>query len=86
MKRKAERGFWGGGRAFLFICFNLDFKDKVWGAWVAQSIKCLTPDFGLGHNLRVVRSRPALGILAQPGVCWIFSPNLSLCTSPPSNK
>ena len=38
------------------------------GAWVAPSVKCLALDFGLGHDLtvvshdlRVVRSNPALG-------------------------
>ena len=31
------------------------------GAWVAQSVKCPTPGFGSGHDLRAVRSSPALG-------------------------
>ena len=31
------------------------------GAWVAQSFKCLTLDFGSGHDPRVVGSSPALG-------------------------
>ena len=31
------------------------------GAWVAQSVKCLTLDLGSGHDLRVVRSNPMLG-------------------------
>lgn len=26
-----------------------------WGTWVARSVKYLTPDDGLGHDLRVVR-------------------------------
>ena len=30
-------------------------------AWVAQSVKHLTPDFGSGHDLWVVKSSPALG-------------------------
>jgi len=31
------------------------------GVWVAQSIKHLTPDFGSGHDRRVVRLNPVLG-------------------------
>ena len=31
------------------------------GAWVGQLVKCLTLDFGSGHDLRVVRSSPQLG-------------------------
>jgi len=34
---------------------------KYWDTWVAQSFKCPTLDFGSGHDLRVVRSSPALG-------------------------
>ena len=30
-------------------------------AWVVQSVKCLTLDFGSGHDLRVVRWSPASG-------------------------
>ena len=32
-----------------------------WGAWMAQSVECLTFDFGSGHDLRVMRSSPVLG-------------------------
>ena len=28
------------------------------GTWVAQLVKCLTLDFGSGHDLRVMRSSP----------------------------
>ena len=35
---------------FLFRC-----------AWVAQSVKHLTLDFGSGHDLRIVRSSPRSG-------------------------
>ena len=34
-------------------------KCHIKGAWVAQSVKCLTLDFGSGHDLMVVRSSPA---------------------------
>ena len=37
------------------------------GAWVVKLVKCLTLDFRLGHELRVLASSPALGICAQWG-------------------
>ena len=33
----------------------MQFKKKEGGAWVAQSVKHPTLDFGSGHNLRVER-------------------------------
>ena len=33
------------------------------GAWVAQSVKNLTLDFGSGHDLRILRSSPMLGFV-----------------------
>ena len=35
--------------------------EKSWGAWVAQSVKCLTFDFGSGRDPRVMRLSPTLG-------------------------
>ena len=35
--------------------------DKNKDAWVAQSAKCPTLNFGSGHDLRVVRSSPMSG-------------------------
>ena len=35
-------------------------KRKI-GAWVAQLVKCLTPDLTSGPDLRVVSLSPALG-------------------------
>ena len=32
-----------------------------WGAWVAQSVKRPTLDFGSGHDLMVADIKPALG-------------------------
>ena len=32
-----------------------------WDAWVAQSVKCPTLDFGSGHGLRVLGSSPTSG-------------------------
>ena len=40
----------------LFLGFSYGFQ--TWGAWVAQSGKRLTLDFGSGHDLRVMRSSP----------------------------
>ena len=42
---------------------HLEVLIKNWhmGAWVVQYIKRLTLDFGSGHDLRVVRSRPTSG-------------------------
>ena len=34
---------------------------KHWGAWVAQSVKRLTLDFGSAHDLTDVRSSPTSG-------------------------
>ena len=31
---------------------------KLWGAWVAQSVKHLTLDFGSGHDLLVHEFEP----------------------------
>ena len=36
-------------------------KKQTRGTWVAQSVKRLTLDFGLGHDLTVVRSNLVLG-------------------------
>lgn len=36
-------------------------KSQVWGAWVAWSVKCPTPDLSSGHDLRLRRRRPTLG-------------------------
>ena len=47
--------------------------------WMAQAIKCLTLNFGSGHNLRVVGSSPKMGS-TQSAVCLGFS--LSLCPFP----
>ena len=48
------------------------------GAWVAESVKCPTLEFGLGHDLRVVRSRALCWAL-----CWAWSllKILSVCLS-----
>ena len=35
------------------------------GAWVAQVVKHLTLDFGLGHDLTVCESEPHIGLCAD---------------------
>ena len=66
---------------YLVLCAFL-FKDTLFrGAWVAQLVKHQTPDFGLGHDLRVVRLNPMLGSTLSAGVCLGFSLFLSLCFS-----
>ena len=45
----------------MCLSFFLLKEYQSWGAWVAQSVKCLTLDFNLGHDLRVVRLTTALG-------------------------
>ena len=47
-------------------------------AWMAQLVEWLTPDFGLGHDLRVLRSSPELGSTLSGSLLKI----LSLCLSP----
>ena len=43
-----------------------DFKTEgVWGAWVAQSVKCLILDVGSGHDLIVHEFQPRIGLCAN---------------------
>ena len=39
-------------------------KDIVWGAWVAQWVKCLTLGFGSVDNLTVHEFKPHVGLCA----------------------
>ena len=36
-------------------------SSNKWDPWVAQSVECLTPDFGSGHDLGVMGLSPMLG-------------------------
>ena len=40
-------------------------KIKYWGAWVAQLAKCLTLDFGTGHDPTVLKFEPCVGLCAD---------------------
>jgi len=52
-----------------------------WGTWVAQSVKLLNLDFCSGHDLRVMRSSPALGSAVGGESAW---DSLPVLLSPPS--
>ena len=45
-------------------------KKQTWGAWVAQLVKCLTVDFGSGHDPRVVGWSPVLGSVLGVDPAW----------------
>lgn len=65
---------------------NLKTLSKIvspWGAWVAQFVKHLTPCFGSGHNVRVVRWSPMLGFMLSREFAW---DSLSPSAPPPSKK
>ena len=40
----------------LIVTITISLKMVYWGCWVAQSVKCLTPNFGSDYDLRVMRS------------------------------
>jgi len=42
----------------------------MWGTWVAQLVKHPTLDFSSGHDLRVIRSNPALGSVLSVEPAW----------------
>ena len=57
---------------------------KMWckGAWVFQSIECLTLDFGSGHDLTVVGLSPTWDSLLSVEPSWdSLSPPLSASLS-----
>ena len=51
--------------------------DSPGGAWVSQSVKGPTLDFGSGHDLTVCESEPHFGLCADSGVPAWDSPPLS---------
>ena len=53
------------------------------GAWVAQSVKRRTLDFGSGHDLRAIRSSPVLGSALGIGHAKILSLPLPLSAPTP---
>ena len=60
------------------------FMVKIFcrGAWVAQSVKCPTLDFGSSHDLTVHEIKPHVGLCTDRGKpAWDSIPSLSLCPS-----
>ena len=55
--------------------------DKFEDAWVAQLVKHPTLDFGLGHDLRDMRSSPTLGSGLSAEAAWV-SPSFTLAPPP----
>ena len=54
---------------------------EVKGAWVAQSVEHWTPDFGSGHDARVVRLSPSLGSALSMELLKILSVSVSVSVS-----
>ena len=73
-------------RDCIFIGYYLYWKDGTWGdgAWVAQSVKHLTLDFGFGHDLMDCEFEPCVRLWADSTEpAWdSLSPSLSalLCS------
>ena len=74
---------------FLFLVSNTKLdsrsfkKESILGCLGAQLVKCPTPDFGSGHDLRIMRSRPESGSVPSTESAWL---SLSLCPSPSSHS
>ena len=63
----------------IFLNLNNTLKSKLSGAWVAQSVKHPTLDFGSCHDPRIVGSNPASGsTLTAWKLLGILSLSLSL--------
>ena len=81
----SQTGPWGeeaSHRRIRHTAFYMKFKKgKQQGAWVAQSVKRPTLDFGSGHDLMVCGFEPTLDSrLTAQNLLGILSP--SLCPSP----
>ena len=53
-------------------------RGRTWGAWVSQSVKHLTPDFGSGHDLTVRELEPCVQLCTECGACLGFCLPFSL--------
>ena len=70
-------------RLAVILVFALKIT-KLWGAWVAQLVKCPTLDFGSGHDLRVMELSHELGSALSMESAWdSLSPFTPLPTSLP---
>lgn len=70
------------GKLYTIYIIFLQKMFNQRGTWVAQSIRHLTLNFGLGHDLRDVRLDPHTGLHTGCGLCLRFS--LPLPLQPPS--
>ena len=61
-------------------------KGKSQGGSVAQLVKCLTLDFGSGHDLMVCEIEPSVGLCADSAEPAWDSLSLSFCLSPPQRN
>ena len=75
--------FSGKVTRFLFGWLCVLFLQKIYlrGAWGALLVRCLTLDFGPGHDLTVLEIEPRVGLCAV-SLGFSLSPFLSLCPSP----
>ena len=81
--------FWSKG-----MWENLYKWQRIWGAWVAQSVKPPTLDFGPGHDLTILGIEPHIGLCTdsvEPAWDSLFlslcpCPTCSLSLSPKINK
>ena len=63
-------------KAINHFLWNCERKIGSRDIWVAQSVECPTPDFGSGHDLKLVRWSPKLH--AQQSLLEVLSLSLSL--------
>ena len=72
------------------ICVSCILLRLSGGAWVAQSVVCLTLGFRLGHDLTVLGFEPCIGLCTDSVESAWDSFSLSLCPSralfPSQNK
>ena len=61
---------------------NIILKKLSQDAWVAQSVKHLTLDFGSGHGLMVCAIEPSVGLCADSGETAWDSPSPSFSALP----
>ena len=71
-----------GGQTGLASIIKLESSR---GTWMAQSVKWPAPDFGLGYDLRILGSSPALGSGFSRESAWRVSLTYSSAPPPPAH-
>ena len=67
------------GTATLGDDLSVSYKAKhTQGTWVAQSVKCPTPDFGLGHDVMIFELELHIRLCAGSAEFTWYSPSLPL--------